>query len=691
VTVETGDLSVLIVEDEEYWRDIYREVLETYSKAAKIVEATNYGQAKTELDKGSFDIAIIDLSLSGDEQQKQYQGIQLIQELAALLFPPTVIVSTGYKPAAESNPEFPQDFVLGIYEKNTDKLSKLREMFKEARNLRRVQKLLTRASKYISGTTPITKELKKMLGQFVKLTHAYVCHLLLPAEDDKHLEIVVDTGNDEGRQVEIDDSLTGDVFKMRRLINRGDVSKYLRYKPIRDQIQMNSELAVPLLEDSRAIGVLNIERESPEAFTKENEELVRAFASFVVATLQNDRRRQDLQDLVGTTTSQLLEAVVDLDKVFSTTLERGLTLIKASIGLVAMCEGEMLKTVATTHGAESSKGSTLKVADSICGRAVQRGYAINVRDVTTQDDYRPYFKDIPGQGMRSELVVPLRLENKVIGVLNFESPEPSAFTSEDLRLLVALASQAAVAIRISEELKRLAEQTREESRTKTILDLTGGLTHNVNSPANGILFDLSEIQSKYNDILEANPKLKEYLKRIERAAEKVLDVPKLVIEKTRQYKPPMPMTGREFVVSRIQYMRGKNEIPPAVSIVLDETIYDTPMFAVYEDYTPLVIENLVVNAIQAMHGKGKIEIGAQTDSSNQYVEVWVEDSGPGVPSELRDIIFDRFYSTSKQRSGIGLWWVKTHLEQLDATIRVEDATTGKGARFVIRFPTYIEG
>ena len=123
MAIGTSDLSVLIVEDEEDWRSIYREVLAVYGEAVKTTEATNYEKAKTELDQRSSDIAIIDLSLSGDEQQKQYQGIQLIQELSALLFPPTVIVSTGHRDKAESNPEFPIDFVFGLFEKNIDPLS----------------------------------------------------------------------------------------------------------------------------------------------------------------------------------------------------------------------------------------------------------------------------------------------------------------------------------------------------------------------------------------------------------------------------------------------------------------------------------------------------------------------------------------------------------------------------------------
>lgn len=678
-------MHLLLVEDDESWGKIYLEEFEEDSKL-ECVWATSYDDAKIELKRQAFDIVIVDLSLAEGGTQQTFQGIQLVQELSALLHPPIVIVSTGYRERAESDPEFPIDFVFAIHDK-IESRSKLREAVERARRLKRVQSLLVSASKYVPGTTPITEELKRMLGQLVKLTDAYVCHLLLPTEDRRYLEIVVDTGGDEGRQVEIDDSVIGEVFKTRRPINLGDTATHPRYKDISGDKKMKSELAVPLLEDSRAIGVLNIESEYRDAFMKEHEDLMTTFARFVVATLQNDRRRQDLQDLVGTTTSQLLEAVVDLEKVFDTILDRGLKLINADSGLLALVEGEQLRIVSTTHEEEWPKGSTLQKSGSICGLAVQRGYAINVRDIT-QEPYKRYFKPALGKYKLSALVIPLRLGDKVIGVLNFESTEPAAFASEDQRLLVALASQAAVAIRITQELERRSEQLRIAERSATISDLTAGLAHNVNSPADGILFDLNQIRMNYAT-LEEHPNLKDYLERIERAANSILKVPRLIAEKMEQYEPPVPMTCEELVVPKLKTMKERGDIPPGISIAIDETIYETPRFLAYEFYTPLVIENLVTNAIHVMKGQDPIKIGALRAPDDSWVEIWIEDAGPGVPKGFREIIFDRDFTTrEEQRSGgVGLWWVKTHLERLKATVWVEDTATGVGARFVVRFPT----
>jgi signal transduction histidine kinase len=67
------------------------------------------------------------------------------------------------------------------------------------------------------------------------------------------------------------------------------------------------------------------------------------------------------------------------------------------------------------------------------------------------------------------------------------------------------------------------------------------------------------------------------------------------------------------------------------------------------------------------------------------VEVWVSDTGDGIPSESQGKIFDLFFTTSKDSLGFGLWWVKTFLEQHGAAINLE-SEMGKGTTFTVRLP-----
>ncbi|HTV23144.1 MAG TPA: ATP-binding protein, partial [Polyangiaceae bacterium] len=110
-----------------------------------------------------------------------------------------------------------------------------------------------------------------------------------------------------------------------------------------------------------------------------------------------------------------------------------------------------------------------------------------------------------------------------------------------------------------------------------------------------------------------------------------------------------------------------------------------------------VLTNLVVNAAQAMPAGGKIQIGASQlvlpevdvgrERAGPHVRFIVEDSGPGVPAELRSRIFEPFFSTKPpgQGSGLGLSVVQGIVEQHQGHILVREGALG-GARFEVYLP-----
>jgi len=97
-----------------------------------------------------------------------------------------------------------------------------------------------------------------------------------------------------------------------------------------------------------------------------------------------------------------------------------------------------------------------------------------------------------------------------------------------------------------------------------------------------------------------------------------------------------------------------------------------------------VLVNLFINAAQAMPHGGEIEIRARRGQGE--VELTVSDSGPGIPHELLDRVFQPGFSTSRGHSGIGLAIVKSIVEAHGGSVAVSNRTTGSGATFLIRVP-----
>src|SRR5690606_25705448 len=93
------------------------------------------------------------------------------------------------------------------------------------------------------------------------------------------------------------------------------------------------------------------------------------------------------------------------------------------------------------------------------------------------------------------------------------------------------------------------------------------------------------------------------------------------------------------------------------------------------------LTNLIQNALQALGGKGRLELRAR--AAGDRVEIAVMDSGPGVPAELGARLFEPFFSTKSDGAGLGLALVQRIVELHDGEIRLAPGI-GTGAAFVLR-------
>jgi signal transduction histidine kinase len=96
-----------------------------------------------------------------------------------------------------------------------------------------------------------------------------------------------------------------------------------------------------------------------------------------------------------------------------------------------------------------------------------------------------------------------------------------------------------------------------------------------------------------------------------------------------------------------------------------------------------IFVNILKNAREAMHGKGKIEISAQ-HGPNYSVIISIADNGPGIPNDKIEKIFESYFSTKEKGTGLGLAIVRHNVDIYGGKVRVE-SELGKGARFTLQF------
>ena len=246
-----------------------------------------------------------------------------------------------------------------------------------------------------------------------------------------------------------------------------DIRQEPRYMgPLRNML---SQLAVPMRRKGRVIGALNLLNEAEGAFTAQDEALLRQFAAHVAVAIENARLFESERHYVETleTLAEIgreMSSILDLDQLLTRIASLTKRLIDyRTFGILLLNEEaqelEMKLAVSYGKGAESKR---MKLAEGLVGWAALHKEPVLVSDVSKDPRYVNLVDDA-----RSELVIPMLLKDRCIGVFDLESPELDAFTKEHVELLTLLASQAAVAIdnaRLYEEVRRNEERIEKELR-----------------------------------------------------------------------------------------------------------------------------------------------------------------------------------------------------------------------------------
>jgi len=127
---------------------------------------------------------------------------------------------------------------------------------------------------------------------------------------------------------------------------------------------------------------------------------------------------------------------------------------------------------------------------------------------------------------------------------------------------------------------------------------------------------------------------------------------------------------------------GRTSVPNGVSVQLTA---ESAQRTVLGHYEPLrrAFANLYRNAAEAMQGRGAIDVNVTGDATG--LAVTIADHGPGIPADLRQRVFEPYFTTKDDGTGLGLALVRVTLEAHRGTIAVTE-TPGGGATFAILFP-----
>ncbi len=212
--------------------------------------------------------------------------------------------------------------------------------------------------------------------------------------------------------------------------------------------------------------------------------------------------------------------------------------------------------------------------------------------------------------------------------------------------------------------------------------LAAGVAHQLNNPLGGIMLYSRLIQEEY----ELSDPAKDDLSRILKDAERCRDTVKELLVFARQTRQEKQLHDINKALSRTLFLLEKQVL---FQNILIETRLSANIPLVLGDIQQLnhVFMNVILNAAQAMDGRGKLIISTDLSPDGEKVIIEISDTGPGISADVLPHVFEPFYTTKEEGKGTGLGLslaygiVESHQGKIVATNNAD-----QGSVFVIELP-----
>jgi len=450
-----------------------------------------------------------------------------------------------------------------------------------------------------------------------------------------------------------------------------------------------SFLGVPVVSKGETIAVLSVYTEDPHRFDEREINLLMAIANQAAVAIENAslyhrERRRSAQLAMVNEVGKKITSTLNLDQLLRIVVQAicevfhyynvAIYLTGDGVGVLKAQAGGLRDLIPIGH--------RILVGQRAVGRAIQLKETQLVKDLS-KEPLTKYFPPVEG----SELSIPLKIADKVIGVLDLISNRRNAFDKRDIAAMEALAGQLASAVgnaKLFNEIKRTAEKLKKANEELENFIFT--VSHDLKSPIVSIQGFSTILLSEYKDRLDEEGQ--HYLERIHSNISQMERLIHDLLELSRVGKMTKPFEEVEVsqildcVLTELQFQLEERGIEFVVPEKLPTIFCDPQRMA-------QVFSNLITNSIKYMGDtqNPRIEVGC-IDKGDHY-RFFVKDNGIGIDPKYHQKIFELFQVLKEVKgvegTGVGLTIVKRIVENHGGRVWVE-SEKGKGATFYFTIP-----
>jgi two-component system, NtrC family, sensor kinase len=578
-----------------------------------------------------------------------------------------------------------------------------------------ISNVLNVISRSPSDIQPVLNTIAETAQQLCQSEHAYIFRLdgdkyhLVAARDVraertaflKDNPIVPNRGSTVGRvalerrPVHVMDALADSEYKL-SLVGHGG----------------RTILGVPLLRDGIAIGVIVLTRGVVRPFVERQIQLVSTFADQALIAIENVRLFDEVQaktrDLTEALTYQIgssnilsviASSPTDVGPVLKAIVESACELCEANDAIVALKDGDDLL-FQEQHGSIPVVWERRPINRQwTAGRAVVDCKPVHVHDLYAEGEDFPEGQEIARRDhVRTVLSVPLLRENESVGVIMLRRTEVQPFSDKQIALLQTFADQAVIAIGNVRLFEQVQERTRELSlsldnlrtaqdrliqteKLASLGQLTAGIAHEIKNPLNFVnnFSALSvELVEELDDVLkpatldnktreeasELTQMLKGNLEKVVQHGQRADSIVKNMLLHSREGSGERRSVDLNAIVEdslNLAYHGARAE-KQEFNIKLERSFDPAAGHAdLFPQEITRVLLNLISNGVYAaMKRKAEALDGyeptlvAATRSLGNNVEIKIRDNGGGIPPEVKEKIFNPFFTTKPPGEGTGL-------------------------------------